>query len=74
FRWDENEVRAEDRSPRRPTPPLPPKAILGEVFSAVSTWRNAGQRLRLKATTIDSYASAFENPCMQEAARLLGKK
>jgi serine/threonine-protein kinase HipA len=50
------------------------KVILGEVFSAVSTWRNAGQRLRLKATTLDAYASAFENPCMQEAARLLGKK
>lgn len=48
------------------------KAVLGEVFTAVSAWRKAGQRLRLKATTFDAYASAFENPNMQEAARLVG--
>ena len=29
-------------------------------------------QLRLKATTLDAYASAFENPHMQEAARLVG--
>lgn len=50
------------------------KAILGEIFSAVSTWRKAGQRLRIKAATLDAYASAFENLHMHEASRLLGKK
>jgi len=50
------------------------KAILGEVFSAVSAWRNKGRLLRIRADTLDAYASSFENPHMQEAAGLLGKK
>lgn len=50
------------------------KTILHEVFTAASVWRNAGKQLRIKATTLDAYASAFENPNMQEAAVLLGKK
>ena len=49
------------------------KAILGEVFAAVSDWRKAGVRLRIKASTLDAYASAFENPHLSEAARLLGQ-
>jgi len=49
------------------------KAILGEVFAAVSDWRKTGVRLRIKASTLDAYASAFENPHMTEAARLLGQ-
>ncbi|MEI6034809.1 MAG: HipA domain-containing protein [Verrucomicrobiae bacterium] len=47
------------------------KAILLEVFTAVSAWRKAGQRLRIKAATLDAYASAFEHPHMQEAAPLV---
>jgi len=50
------------------------KAILNEVFTAISAWRKAGQRLRIKASILDAYASAFENPHMEKAARLLGKK
>jgi serine/threonine-protein kinase HipA len=50
------------------------KTILHEVFTAASVWRNADKQLRIKATTLDAYASAFENPNMQEAAVLLGKK
>jgi len=50
------------------------KAMLREVFTAVSAWRNAGQLLRLKAATLDAYASAFENPHMREAASLLAAK
>ena len=50
------------------------KTILHEVFTAASMWRNTGKQLRIRATTIDAYASAFENPNMQEAAALLGKK
>lgn len=49
------------------------KAILGEVFTAVSAWRKVGQRLWFKASTLDAYASAFENLNMQEAARLAGR-
>ena len=47
--------------------------ILGEVFAAVSAWRKTGQQLRIKAHTLDAYASAFENPQMKEASRLLGR-
>ena len=50
------------------------KTILREVFSAVSNWREVGHRLRLNATTLATYASAFENPHTQEAAHLVGKK
>jgi serine/threonine-protein kinase HipA len=51
---------------------LEAKTILFEVFKAVASWRKAGQKLRLKASTLEAYASAFENPNMQEAARLVG--
>ena len=49
------------------------KKILREVFAAVSGWRKTGRQLRLKAATLDAYASAFEHPLMDETSRLLGK-
>jgi serine/threonine-protein kinase HipA len=49
------------------------KQILRVVFAAVSGWRKTGRQLRLKASTLDSYASAFEHPLMSEARQLLGK-
>ena len=49
------------------------KKILHEVFTAVSAWRKAGRQLRLKTSTLDAYASAFEHPLMDETRRLLGK-
>jgi serine/threonine-protein kinase HipA len=49
------------------------KKILREVFTAVSGWRKAGRKLRLKASTLDTYASAFEHPLMDEVRLLLGK-
>jgi serine/threonine-protein kinase HipA len=49
------------------------KKILGEVFTAVSGWRKTGRKLRLKASTLDAYASAFEHPLMDEVRLLLGK-
>jgi len=49
------------------------KKILRKVFAAVSGWRKTGRKLRLKASTLDTYASAFEHPLMDEARRLLGK-
>jgi serine/threonine-protein kinase HipA len=49
------------------------KKILREVFAAISDWRKTGRQLRLKASTLDAYASAFEHPLMDETARLIGK-
>ena len=48
------------------------KAILREVLAAVSGWRKTGRQLRLKASTLDAYATAFEHPLMDEARRLIG--
>ncbi len=47
------------------------KVILREVFDAVSGWRNTGKQLRIKASTIDVYATAFEHPLRDEAHQLL---
>jgi serine/threonine-protein kinase HipA len=49
------------------------KKILREVFAAVSGWRKTGRQLRLKASTLDAYASAFEHPLMDETRCILGK-
>ena len=46
------------------------RAILREVFTAVSGWRHAGKDLRIKASTLDAYATAFDNPLMAEAGKL----
>jgi len=60
-------------APRFGLKPAESKKILDEVFTAVSGWRKTGRQLRLKAATLDTYASAFEHPLMEEAGRLLGK-
>ncbi len=49
------------------------REILCQVFTAISGWRATGKRLRLKAATLDAYASAFQHPLMDEARRLLGR-
>ena len=46
--------------------------ILHEVFSTVSRWQEVARRLKLKPQVLESYATAFEQPFMQEAKRLLG--
>lgn len=43
------------------------KTILREVLATITDWRKTGHQLRLKATTLDAYASAFEHPMMEEA-------
>jgi len=53
--------------------PAEAKKILRVVFTAVSGWRKTGRQLRLKASTLDAYASAFAHPLMDEARQLLGK-
>jgi hypothetical protein len=47
------------------------KKILHEVVRAVSDWRKTARQLRLKASTLDAYASAFEHPLMDEARRVV---
>ena len=49
------------------------KEILREVFEAISGWRKTGRQLRIRAATLDAYASAFEHSLMDEARRLLSK-
>jgi serine/threonine-protein kinase HipA len=49
------------------------KQILRAVFIAVAAWRPTGKRLRLKASTLDAYASAFQHPLMDEARKVLGR-
>ncbi len=51
--------------------PAAARGILSEVVQGVSRWRETGRTLRLKATTLDAYASAFEQPCLAEARRLV---
>jgi len=46
------------------------KTILREVLAAVSVWRKTGKQLRVKASTLDAYASAFDHSLMSEAKRL----
>ena len=49
------------------------KKILREVFIAISGWRKTGKQLRVKASTLDAYASAFDHPLLEEARNLAGK-
>ena len=49
------------------------KKILREVFTAVSGWRKTGRQLRIKASTLDAYASAFDHPLMDELRNLTGQ-
>jgi serine/threonine-protein kinase HipA len=49
------------------------KKILRKVLSAVSSWRDTGRRMHIKASTLDAYASAFENSFMDEARRVTGR-
>jgi len=49
------------------------KKILREVFNVVAGWHKTGKQLRVKAATLDAYASAFDHSLMNEAGRLIGK-
>jgi len=52
---------------------LEAKKILKEVVAVVCDWRKTARQLRLSASTMDSYASAFEQPLLEEAQRLIGR-
>ena len=50
------------------------KQILRMVCTVLSGWRKTGRQLRLKASTLDAYASAFDHAHFDEAKRLSGGK
>ena len=50
------------------------KQILRVIFTAVSGWRKTGRQLRLKASTLDTYASAFDHLLMEETKSLIAGK
>ena len=50
------------------------RSILAEAHAPVSQWRRIGVRLRIKAATLDAYASAFEHPLMDEAKAWLSTR
>ena len=61
-----------DAAPRFGLKPVEARQVLREVFVSVSGWRKTGRRLRIRASTLDAYASAFEQPLTEEAGRLVG--
>ena len=59
-----------EAAPRFGLKPSAAKAIVREVHAVVADWRKAARKLRIPARTLDAYASAFEHPLMDEAAKL----
>lgn len=60
-----------DAAPRFGMKPSEARAILRKIHSAVSRWRSTGKRLRFGVDTLAAYATAFEQPLMDEAGRLV---
>jgi serine/threonine-protein kinase HipA len=50
------------------------KDILRQVFDAVSGWRKTARRLKLRAGTLEAYASAFEHSLIDQARMLLKRQ
>jgi serine/threonine-protein kinase HipA len=59
-----------DAAPRFGLKPAEAKKIVREVFATVSGWRQTGRKLRIKSSTLDAYATAFEHPMTSEAQSL----
>ncbi|MBX7121281.1 MAG: type II toxin-antitoxin system HipA family toxin [Opitutaceae bacterium] len=59
-----------EAAPRFGLKPAAAKAIVREVHAVVADWRKAAKKLRIPARTLNAYASAFEHPQMDEAAKL----
>lgn len=54
-------------APRFALKPSQFKSILKNVVAVLADWRKTGRQLRLKAATLNAYASAFEHRLMDEA-------
>jgi serine/threonine-protein kinase HipA len=59
-----------EAAPRFGLKPPAAKAIVREVHAAVAGWRNVAKKLRIPVRTVGAYASAFEHPLMDEAAKI----
>lgn len=67
---DSSIAAALEAAPRFGLKPAAAKAIVREVRAVVAGWRKAAKKLRLPVRTLDAYASAFEHPLMDEAAKI----
>lgn len=47
------------------------KKVLSEVLQSVSEWREVGRSLGIRATVLNEYETAFENPLVEEARKLI---
>lgn len=54
-------------APRFALKPSQSKSILKSVVVVLADWRKTGRQLRLKAATLNAYASAFEHRLMDES-------
>jgi hypothetical protein len=45
------------------------ECILKQLLATVNHWRAAGRKMRFRASALDAYATAFENPLINEACR-----
>lgn len=61
---------AMEAAPRFGLKPAAAKAIVREVHAVVTSWRKTAKKLRIPARALGAYASAFEHPLMDEAAKL----
>lgn len=57
-------------APRFGLKPAAAKSILREVLAVILNWRKTGRQLRLKSSTLDAYATAFDHPLVAEAKKL----
>jgi len=71
YQEDPTIAAALDAAPRFGLKSAEAKQILREVLVAVADWRKVGKQLRLKAATLDAYATAFDHPLLEEAGSLL---
>ncbi len=59
-----------EAAPRFGLKPAAAKAMVRELHSAVADWRKVAKKLRIPARTLDTYATAFDHPLMDEAGKL----
>ena len=47
------------------------KEVMSEVLQSVSEWHEVGKALGIRASVLNEYETAFENPLVEEARKLL---
>lgn len=61
-----------EAAPRFRLKPDQAKEILREIFLVVSRWEETATRLRLGSKTLETYSTAFVQPMLSEAKRIVG--